>query len=356
MARTLSNFEYASALSEMHAVEHMHLGKIYELSPSLFRFDFGKSSLIIRLGSCFYLTNTPPSAPDEPSAFTMYLRKMIGGQALSSFAQYKSDRIFILSFSSGLQLVLEMFSSGNMFLIDAQNTILRPYHFKQSEKKNYKAGGKYSFPDSKPMKMPPGASEWKSLPADSPLSSSAAKWPVGKPYVLEALARCKISPDRKPSDLSDEQAGLFLQTLSSIAKHKQPVVYVKKEGGAAAEVSLTSLSQFPEDSFEKREFSSWCAALEFFFTSVQSEADSTAAKEEPPALKKLRARLVEQQGALAKTEEEILQLQSDANYVSSNLALIEGRIAELNEGAGCPALSENEKVDWKKKKYYLKPV
>jgi len=355
MGRTLSNFEYVSALNETGGINGLHLAKIYEISPNHFRLDFGKNSLIIMLGSYFYLTASPPSAPGEPSAFTMYMRKMIGGRVLSSFAQYKSDRIFILSFSDGLQVVLEMFSNGNLFLLDRENTILRPYHFKQSEKKNYKAGGKYVFPDSKPSKIPPGEAEWKALLQDAPLSASAVKWPIGKIYVLEALARCKISPDRKPSDLSDAQADLFLKALSDIAKHPKPCVYALKSGNAVAEVSLTPLSHFPEDAYAKKEFPSWCGALEFFFTSVRSEIESAAAKEEPPELKKLRARLDEQQRVLAKTNEEIEQLQNDAAYLSSNLSLIEGRIAELNDGASCPVLSENEKVDWKKKKYYLKP-
>lgn len=350
------NLEYRAALSELKVCEGRRLDKVYELEQGLFRFDFGDISAIALVGQYFYATMRPPAAPQAPSAFAMYLRSQIAGLRLLSFTQHRSDRIFVLSFDGGLSLVLEMFSGGNLFLLDSESKILRPYHFKQTEKKKYRVGEKYDFPPSQPFRVPPSSSEWKSLPQESPLSSSLPKLPIGKPYVLEALAISKISPERTPSDLSDQQADLFLRTLSEIIRHPSPVIIFDKQSSLPAELSLVPFSSFPSDKFEVKRFDTFSAAAEEFFTSSALAKKEAKASEEPPALKKLRHRLVEQQAALEKATAELSSLEKKAKYVSENLSLIDGRISEINDGAACASLGKNERLEYKTKKYFLKIV
>jgi len=337
----------------MQDINGRRLDKFYEISPNLFRLDFGKSSLVISLGACFFLTPSPPAAPEEPSAFAMQCRKHLNGEKLSSFSQYKADRIFTLSFSGGKSIVIEMFSGGNLFLLDENGEIVRPYHFKQTGKKNYKVGQKYEFPSAAPFHFPPGATEWSALSQDAQLSSSLPKWPIGKIYCLEALARAKISPERKPSDLSDAQIDLFLKSLSHMLKNPQPCVYAAN-GNLPGELSFAQLSTHQNENFRHGQFPSCNGAIAEFFSTSQENYEKLRNSKDPPELVKLKNRLATQGAALAQTEKEIALLEGQAKYVGENLALIEGRIEELNSGAGCPILGQNESLDLKRKKYTLK--
>lgn len=352
--RQLYNFEYRVALSEMGSLNGRRLDKFFEPSQGTFRMDFGQDSLIVALGSHFYLTKTPPQAPTEPSAFAMLLRKHLSGEKLTSFLQHGSDRIFTLLFPSGKSVVLEMFAGGNLFLLDQKGCIIRPYHFKQTEKKKYKVGQKYEYPQSLPFHFPPTSKEWNALAQDAPLSSTLPKWPIGKLYVLEALARAKISPERKPSDLSDAHIDGFLKALSQMLKNPAPCAYLSQATGEVAELSLTSLASFPQDKFILKQFPSCGGAIEFYFSQMRAKQEQIASEALPPELIKLKHRLSEQQSALSSTEEEIASVEAQAKYLSENLALIEGRLEEINSGAGCPVFGKNESVDWKKKKYTIK--
>lgn len=147
MHRPLSSLEYEILLCEAQALVKNRLSKAYEISPKLIRLDFGKLSLVVGVGKYFYITQNPPAAPGNPSSFAMHLRKAIGGKFLDSFERHGNDRIFTLTFSNGLKLILEQFAQGNIILASPDMKILRPYTFKIGNK-IYKPAQAYIFPEN----------------------------------------------------------------------------------------------------------------------------------------------------------------------------------------------------------------
>jgi predicted ribosome quality control (RQC) complex YloA/Tae2 family protein len=350
--RPLYNLECRAAISEMQTLPGRRLDKFYELCPNEFRMDFGGTSIILSLGKCFFTTSSPPKAPEEPSTFAMLARKHFQGQKLHSISQHGTDRVFMLDFSSENRMVVEMFAGGNLFLLGKDGTIIRPYHFKQTEKKKYHQGEKYEFPPLPSFHFPPQANDWSALPQESPLSSSLSKWPIGRQYTSEALARSKISEERKPSELSDAQVDLFLKSLSFIAKNPKPLVYFAPDG-RGAELSFCELSGMEKIHAEKKEFHSCNEAIGYVFSNFKSDEKAKAANAEPPALAKLKHRLSEQESALASLNVEIGEKEKLAKFAEENISQIDARMEELNSGSPSLKLSEKERVDWKKGKYYL---
>jgi len=351
MARTLSNWEYRTLLSECQALVGRRLEKIYETSPGLFRFDFSfGDSLVVKLGEYFYLTKEPPAAPMQPSGFAMYLRKYLEGRKLESVEGVGSDRIYRLAFREAPALLLEQFAGGNLFLLDGENKIMRAYHSKPSEKRQYKSGEKYASPSSPPFSFPPTMREWQTSFSEKPsatLSALLSRWPVGKSYVQELLSAHGWN-EKKAGEMNGEQVQELLAGVSVWMEpgSLSPRVYGQEErtgenkDGPVIEVALVPLSRFEQLPYRSKSFSSFSKAVEYFFTNAQAHV----AEPENPQLIRLRKRMEEQRAGLEKVEKEIAGKAEETRWLEERLAELEERRGKILAGE-----SGNEKVDEKKR-------
>src|SRR3989304_4053090 len=102
--------------------------KIYQHSPDEIRiglhiFKEGRTNLIIEAGRRFHLTSHPDIAPKLPQSFPMLLRKHLSGGRITEISQYDFDRIIELHVQRGEDrtiLIIELFSRGNIILLDAE--------------------------------------------------------------------------------------------------------------------------------------------------------------------------------------------------------------------------------------------
>jgi predicted ribosome quality control (RQC) complex YloA/Tae2 family protein len=378
MTRSLSNWEYRQLLHEAQTLVGQRFEKAYELGPGLFRLDFGKRSLMIGLGSYFYLTNNPPAGPQQPTSTAMQLRKHLDSQRLISFTAYQSDRIYILEFISGWKIVLEQFAGGNLFLLDEKGAIVRPYHYQPTSKRSYPSGSLYEWPPSLAFHLPPTFLQWKSSQADGPLttlSAALSRWPIGKLYTQEALAQSGLDGKMPLSEVSDATAKALLQVLEQLLSKPTFLVYEKKAEPSDAstpvassanfapsipstnfssppiELSLAPLSTYVGSDYAAHEFSSWSEAVEFFFTHM---ADAARVPTKNPALIKLRHRLAEQETALLQIEKEIQAYEPTAQWLEAHLSAVEARLHELKSAHSSTPAHAHEKIDWKNKKLKLK--
>ncbi len=344
MARTLSNWEYRQLVSECQVLLGRRLEKIYETEPGLFRFDFAfGDSLVVKLGEYFYLTKEPPAAPMQPSSFAMYLRKYLEGRKLESMEGAGSDRIYRLVFREAPVLLLEQFAGGNLFLLDGENRILRAYHSKPSEKRQYKSGDKYEYPASAPFSLPPGMKEWEAAAREKPsatLSALMGRWPIGKAYTQNLLAELGWG-DKKAGEVNEKQAQELLARLEELMRSPAPRVYEDGEG-RGAELSLVPLERF-ELGGTARTFPSFSQAVEYFAKTAQAPA----AEEENPKLKGLHHRLNEQQAALIGLEREIAKEAEETKWLEENLHELEGRRGKILEGRGAGEKVDEKKRGWK---------
>ncbi len=358
MPRTLSNWEYRVVLSACQGLVGRRLEKIYEIKPDVFRFDFSfGDSLIVELGKCFYLTKTPPKPPMLPSAMAMTMRKYVEGKRLVSFEQYKSDRIYIMTLTSGHKIIFEQIVNGNLFFTDEKNHIIRPYHFKPSSTHTYKVGGVYEFPPSPVFNFPPTLVDWQEQAKDkaaATLPVFLSKWPIGKIYTNEILTKIGWM-GKKVGEIDEAQANELLKMLSEILTSPQARVYEKKMDETDTGLSVFELSLIPLQEYEKsdsgfsaRAFPDWSSAIEYFFAHYKEEVKET----ENPQLKGLRHRLKKQESALQNLEKEIAGKAAETQELETYLAPLEAHRLELLHGA--KPKEGIEEVDKDKKKWKIK--
>ena len=138
-------WEYSVLLEEaQQKILRKYLRKIYQIDKKLFRFDFGEFSLMVQLGQYLYLTNKPPTAPQNPSNFIMLLRKHICSKKLEKFYQFNFDRYYILEFSNRNKVIMEQFAKGNLILLDENDNLIVSFYPINIEKKS-----KYIYPELK---------------------------------------------------------------------------------------------------------------------------------------------------------------------------------------------------------------
>lgn len=288
-----------------------------------FRLDFGKLSLIIGVGEYFYTTKTPPKGPETPTSFAMLMRKDIGGKFLDSFKQYKNDRIYVMEFSNGHKLILEQFAHGNLFLVDENNAIIRPYSFAPTSKKTYRAGDKYEYPDSPPANLLRNLDDWKIFSkanSTKAIGSALGRLSFGKIYVNNLLLTLGIERDLPVLDIDEKQAEKLI--LGRLKMQKEPkYLILRKDGGR--ELSLCELA----DCEIERSFDSFSEAVQYFVSLDEGKPISL----ESPAQIRLKKRLAEQKRALVLADKTIEQLISDANYIEKNMLSVDEKLIEARK-------------------------
>jgi len=324
MHRTLSGWEYFVLLKEAQSLLHNRMSKAYETGMRQFRLDFGKFSLVIGIGRYFYITENPPQSAQTPTSLAMLLRKEISGKFLDSFKQHENDRAYILEFSNEYKLVLEQFSYGNMFLLDSNNKIIRPYTFRPTEKKTYNAGDEYKFQESPQINLLRNMDDWNKLRNENESKSAVSvlgRLSFGKIYSNNILEKLGINREISISEISDSQALKLITEISQMQKSPQFLILKK---GEDMELSLCPLEGWEEH----KSFDSFSKAVEHF---VSLGIEKKPVEERSPSQIRLEVRLLEQKKALEKTETEISYLSSAAQFLRANLEKIDALILEAKK-------------------------
>jgi len=82
-----------------------------------------KKMVRILLPNYIFLTKYRREYP-TPTNFCMKLRKHLQGRIIDRIEQYESERIVEIIFKSGYKLIVELFSEGNLILVDENDKII----------------------------------------------------------------------------------------------------------------------------------------------------------------------------------------------------------------------------------------
>ena len=105
-----------------------------------------KKMVRILLPNYIFLTKYRREYP-TPTNFCMKLRKHLQGRIIDRIEQYESERIVEIIFKSGYKLIVELFSEGNLILVDENNKIIQPYHYQRWSTRNILPGETYKLPE-----------------------------------------------------------------------------------------------------------------------------------------------------------------------------------------------------------------
>lgn len=161
MAQQLADLEYYHLCKELNErLVNSRINKIYQVGENLFKINFntksevgeGKISLLVLLPDYLTISNRTIVTPDKPSSFVMNLRKYLDNARVISIEQPSLERILIFNMyaqGSEIKLIFEMFSNGNILLVDSNNKIIFTYRKEVWKDREVKRGLDYVLPPSK---------------------------------------------------------------------------------------------------------------------------------------------------------------------------------------------------------------
>src|SRR3990172_12289499 len=135
MKQEMSSVDVAALVLELRPrLLDAKIMKIYQHSPDEIRiglqiFKEGRTNLVIEAGRRLHLTANREEAQKLPQSFPMLLRKHLTGGRITRISQYDFDRIIELHIRRGEDttlLLIELFSRGNIILLDAEKKIIIP--------------------------------------------------------------------------------------------------------------------------------------------------------------------------------------------------------------------------------------
>jgi predicted ribosome quality control (RQC) complex YloA/Tae2 family protein len=155
MERGLSSFDIYVIVAELQDLRGCFVEKIYQLSRDeiLLRVQQTstnrKEQLYIRNKELLCLTQKQFDAPEKPSVFAMTLRKYLLNGKISEITQYEFDRIIKITIGrkeGDYTLVCELFSNGNIILLNPEGRIIRPLVKQEWKTRVVKSGELYIPP------------------------------------------------------------------------------------------------------------------------------------------------------------------------------------------------------------------
>jgi len=306
--KQLSSFDIKACVEELKELEGGKVEKVYHHPPDEIRIRIyagKKVDLVIEAGRRIHLTKFPKQAPRIPSAFAMLLRKHLEGARLKKIEQHDFDRVVVIEFErSGeiKKLVAELFSKGNILLLNNENRVVMPL------KHTVKVGEVYSFPERKEKK-----DDGREVVRVLAMSG------LGGLYAEEVCLRVGIDKKKKYPELNEEERKKIDEEIVRLMNFSpRPQIII--ENGDYIDVVPMDLLYYSK--YEKKYFESFNEALDDYFSKKLAEIDEIESMKSEE-LEKLRKRLQIQEESLKRFEEEAERYRRIGDAIYENYSMVE---------------------------------
>jgi predicted ribosome quality control (RQC) complex YloA/Tae2 family protein len=203
----LSAIEIMFFMKELKDLEGSKLDKVYnkgmEIYLQLHKPGKGKIFLKIIPGKVIFVTKLKESV-EEPSHFSMSLRKYLGRQIIRKMRQVGFERIIEINFDKH-KLIIELFSKGNIVLVDENNIIINCLSNQKWKDRILKVKEEYKLPPERLDVFNMSFNEFKSVIDRSEKGSIvkilASDIGLGGKYAEEVCKRADIKKNMRKVDL-----------------------------------------------------------------------------------------------------------------------------------------------------------
>ena len=152
--KAMSNVDIYAISSELgKSLKDARFQKAYQPTKDtiLIRFHVpgaGRKDVIFQAGLRVHITQYPPQNPKVPPSFPMLLRKYLSGATVSEVRQHHFDRIMEIEFQKEHKytLIIELFSKGNIILLDEDGQIILPLKRKLWQDRRISSKEPYIYP------------------------------------------------------------------------------------------------------------------------------------------------------------------------------------------------------------------
>ncbi|MEK6901608.1 MAG: NFACT family protein [Nanoarchaeota archaeon] len=242
--KSLSSMDVSAVVNELQFLVRAKVSQIYhrkekefdELLLQLHVSGKGKQLLRIISGKWMCLTSRKETII-KPSGFSLLLRKYLDNAIITSVYQKDAERIvvFELEKEKKYSFIIELFSRGNVILIDEQQYIIGVLEEHTWKDRTLKAKEKYIFPASPVNWKTITAKELHTLLQKSEkknlATALAMEVGLGGLYAEEICARQHLDKNKLPSEATSKDCSSFVEEVQNIqAQLKHPQGYVYAEG------------------------------------------------------------------------------------------------------------------------------
>jgi predicted ribosome quality control (RQC) complex YloA/Tae2 family protein len=351
MQRGLASFDIYVIVSELQDLIGCFVEKIYQLSRDeiLLRVQQKKASqkeaIFIRNGELFCRTQKSLDTPQKPSLFAMTLRKYLLNGKISQITQHEFDRIINIKIGKkegDYTLVCELFSKGNVILVDPAGTIIRPLIKQEWAARLIKSGEKYTPPPSQANPFDITAEEFKEIISKSQkdlVRTLATTVNLSGLYAEELCARANIDKKRKASELDPTSVTILyheLQNLLSTFQEKKFHPKFVKKNGSVIDILPFPFVSYTDVSYEETE--SFSKGLELFLHSKKTMKPQEIKQQK--TIEKLQRQLTQQQALIEEFKTSMAQKKLEADLLYMNFQACEKILQEIAE-----ILQQKEKND-----------
>lgn len=351
MQRGLASFDIYVIVSELQDLRGCFIEKIYQLSRDEILLKVQqktanqKEAIYIRNGELFCRTQKPFETPERPSLFAMTLRKYILNGKISEITQHEFDRIIKIKVGrkeGDYTVVCELFSKGNIILLNPEGIIIRPLIKQEWSSRIIKSGEKYIPP---PSQINPFHLTWQefhdiiSKSSKDLVRTLATSVNLSGLYAEELCARAKIDKKTKVKELGLESCKKLydeLQNLLSIFKEKTVHPMFVKQNDTIIDILPFPFESYTEYVFEPSQ--SFSKGLELLI----SKTDTIQPKEtkQKKARERLQRQLTQQQELIEQFKKSITQKKLEADLIYMNYQACEKILQDIGD-----VLKQKEKND-----------
>lgn len=287
MKQEMSSVDVAALVSELHPrLLDAKITKIYQHSPDEIRiglhiFKEGRTNLVIEAGKRFHLTKNPQTAPKFPQSFPMLLRKHLTGGRITDVLQHDFDRIIVMHIRRGEDktvLVIELFSRGNIVLLNSENRIILPLKSISFRDRKVRSGEPYELPQAQLSPISVTQEQLKEMLVQSDFDivrTIAAKMNVGGQYAEEICGRAGIDKNTPAKDITDVSSlrNALQDVFKPLNTELKPQIILKDD--IKLDILPFAISQYEKN--EKIYFNTFNEALDEYFTGSKSREESPKA-------------------------------------------------------------------------------
>jgi len=351
MERGLASFDIYVIVRELQDLIGCYVEKIYQLSRDeiLLRVQQKianqKTSIFIRNGELLCLTSKQFDAPEKPSLFAMTLRKYLLNGKISEIIQHEFDRIILIKIGrkeGDYTLVCELFSKGNVILLNPEGRIIRPLIKQEWATRLIKSGEMYMPPPSQTNPFRLTEQDFKELLRKSSkdlVRTLATSINLSGMYAEEICVRADIDKNTKISALHETSIKKIYNELEKFLtvfqEGKIQPVFVKKDN------TIIDILPVPFLSYTNMEFEttlSFSKGLEPFIH-VRKVIKPQEIKHRKN-IEKLQRQQAQQQELIDGFKKSISQKKLEADLIYLHFQTIEKVLQEITA-----LLRQKEKVD-----------
>ena len=311
MKNQLAALELKALASELQQLAGSRLDQVYDLVGNIS--EPGKR-LVFQLATSeskrFLVAVAPfgvfasPSRPNTegPGSFCSLLRHHLENARLLSISQLGSERILECVFSSKNRILVELFSKGNVILVDDQNVIVGAAQHQVWKDRTVRPGFTYS--------PPPATADFSAISEqqffkiilssekDSIVKALAVDCGLSGAYAEEVCSAASVDKLNKPSQLSQAESGRLFSSLKELLSRKLQPLAVLDNGSIVeafpfptAATTIAKIKPFP--SFNNAVEALLLLMLESSISASRTSKSSRQVKEMEIAILQQKATIAE---------------------------------------------------------------